>query len=799
LAMSMTLTGCSFSDIDESVVDSLSTMLGSLSESDSGEASDDSGAQVSNLSLSANAPYSMDPTSLFTERDLSDTYEVTTEITLNDDSASVSGEGASADGSTVTVTGEGVYRVTGKLTDGRIVVNAPDAKVQIVLDGAEITSSDGSAIMVESAKKVFLTLADGSENTVSDGKTYADTADGSPDAAIYSKETLTINGSGSLNVNGNYNEGITSKDELVITGGTIRVTSTGNGIKGKDHIAVCGGDIQITSGGDGMKATNNIDAGMGFVFIGGGTITIDAQEDGIQAETELVLEGGTLDITSGGGSENAPAHTGDFMGGAGGIFGGRGNFDRNAENTDGTQQFGGKGGFDRRNHQNTEAQTTEAASEPSGTPTVYQTANMTQPTEGAPDGELPSENTVPSGEQIPNGGQLPQDGQMPANGQAPANNGQIPDNAQVPANNGQIPDNAQTAPAAETDSADTTDTVSIKGLKAGTLLYIGSGEIKVNAADDALHSNQALSIAGGTIELQAGSKGVHADTTVDISGGTLHITESYEGIEAADITVSGGNLVIKSSDDGFNASDGSAEGAMGRAVSASLTISGGEVTVDAGGDGLDSNGDLTVSGGTVYVNGPTNAGNGALDSNNSLSCTGGTLIAVGASGMAEYPDGTQETIVLTTTETQSANTEVVITDASGNVIATFTPTKTWNSFIISTPDLKTGETYSFTLNGAEAGSVTLDETVSFIGEAGGMMGGGMMGGRGGMGGGQMPDGGNFDPENLPDDFDPSQMTPPDGGNFDPANLPEDFDPSQMTPPDGGSFDPSQMQSPTESN
>ncbi len=691
LAMSVMLTGCSVSVSDTSNVDT-SSQLDSAAEDSNTSAAGEGIETVSMMNLSASVPCSFDPASLFTDRDLREDYEVTAEITLNGDSASVSGEGAVADGSTVTITAEGVYRISGTLNDGQIVVNAENAKVQLVLDNAAIISNSGSAIYVENAKKVFLTTAAGSENTVSDAGTYADTAEDAPDAAIYSKDSLTINGTGTLTVNGNYQNAITSKDDLVITGSTLHITAAANGIKGKDYVAIAGGTIDITAEGDGIKSTNNTDEGMGFVFIGGGTITIDAQEDAIQAETELVVTGGTIDVTASGGSVNAEPHTGDFgMGGGMMPHGSRENF-----------------------------------------------AN-------------------------------PESGEMPTfeGSEVPAQDG-----AQPTADYSYLTNPTDSTVSTETNTETTTDdTVSVKGLKAGTLLCISGGEITVDAADDALHSNENLYITGGTITLTAGSDGIHADSLIEISGGTTTIAESYEGIEAATINVTGGKVSLTSSDDGFNASDGTPQGAMGVASDAALNISGGEVYVNAGGDGLDSNGDLTISGGYITVDGPTNSGNGALDSNSSLTCTGGTLIAAGASGMAEYPTGSQETIVLTTTETQTADTEVEILDASGNTILTYTPSKTWNSLIVSSPDLTSGETYTVTLNGVEAGSVTMDDTVCFIGEAGGMMGGGMMGGQ--------RQGGNFDP---------SQMD----GEFDPSQLPEDFDPTQR-----GNFDPSQL--PTDEN
>lgn len=151
-----------------------------------------------------------------------------------------------------------------------------------------------------------------------------------------------------------------------------------------------------------------------------------------------------------------------------------------------------------------------------------------------------------------------------------------------------------------------------------------------------------MGVAGGTFTLQTGDDGMHADGALVISGGTIDVQKSYEGLEGQSITISGGSITVTASDDGLNAAGGSdASGQNGRQdafaadENAFITISGGSITVSADGDGVDSNGDLTISGGALYVNGPTSSGDGALDYNGTAAVTGGTVIAAGASGMAE--------------------------------------------------------------------------------------------------------------------------------------------------------------------
>ena len=159
----------------------------------------------------------------FTDRELDPSYDESTavKISLNGSSAEVNGSGASADGSTITISSEGTYILSGTLDDGQILVTAADtAKVQIVLNGVSITNADGPAIYIKSGDKVFITLADGTSNTLSDtGAAYA-AADDNTDGVVFSKSDLCFNGSGSLTVNAGYSHGIVSKDDLVVTGGT---------------------------------------------------------------------------------------------------------------------------------------------------------------------------------------------------------------------------------------------------------------------------------------------------------------------------------------------------------------------------------------------------------------------------------------------------------------------------------------------------------------------------------------------------------------------------------------------------
>jgi hypothetical protein len=237
-------------------------------------------------------------------------------IKLEGDSITFEGSGATVNGNIVTITSAGMYGISGTLNDGQIIVDTVDEEtVVLVLNGADITYSTSAPIYVSNAEKTVITLADGTENYVTDGDSYIfEDAEDEPNAAVFSKDDLTINGNGSLTVSANYNNGIASKDDLKITGGSITVNAVNDGIKGRDSIAIKDGMITVNAGGDGMQSNNDEDAEKGYVAIEGGTLDITAGLDGIQAETSLLVSGGDIAITSGGGSVEASSSVGGFGG-----------------------------------------------------------------------------------------------------------------------------------------------------------------------------------------------------------------------------------------------------------------------------------------------------------------------------------------------------------------------------------------------------------------------------------------------------------------------------------------------------
>ena len=256
----------------------------------------------------------IDTASLFSDRDLEGSYDESAAIAiaLNGDSASCDSDAVVIEGSRVTIGAEGVYLLSGTLTDGQIVVNAGETdKVQLVLAGANITSSTSAAIYALEADKVFVTLAEGTENTLTNGGEYVAIDDNNIDSVIFAKTDLTLNGSGSLTINAQAGHGVVSKDDLVITGGSYTVTAASHGLSGKDSIAIAGGTFAITSGKDGIHAENADDLSLGTLYIADGSYTIAAQGDAISAQGALQIDGGTFDLYTGEGSASVDLATSD--------------------------------------------------------------------------------------------------------------------------------------------------------------------------------------------------------------------------------------------------------------------------------------------------------------------------------------------------------------------------------------------------------------------------------------------------------------------------------------------------------
>lgn len=194
----------------------------------------------------------------------------------------------------ITISEAGEYTISGQISDGKIIVDVgEDTKITLRLASANIANSTGEAIFIKSGKATIELVA-GTENTLSDGKNYADTSDDAPNATLYAEEDLAITGNGKLTINANSNDALTSKDDLIIENGNITINAKDDAIRGKDSLAIKNGNITITAGGDGLKSD---DETKGNIIIDGGNIEISSSEnDGIQAYHTLTINSGNINI-----------------------------------------------------------------------------------------------------------------------------------------------------------------------------------------------------------------------------------------------------------------------------------------------------------------------------------------------------------------------------------------------------------------------------------------------------------------------------------------------------------------------
>lgn len=340
-------------------------------------------------------------------------------------------------------------------------------------------------------------------------------------------------------------------------------------------------------------------------------------------------------------------------------------------------------------------------------------------------------------------------------------------------------------------------------------IYIAGGSFDLSSGNDACHCFGDFDFLAGSMEISAADDGVHSDAALSVSGGSITISLCYEGLEGVTVDISGGTIDITSSDDGINAANGSSDSAQdtnegtpadfaggapdmsgnppekpdgsgdtsgasgsmpdapadmpeaptnmpggtgGGFVSGDdpfaadssclVAISGGMVRINAQGDGIDSNGDLVISGGEVYVSGPRNGGDCALDYNGSGTISGGIVVACGMGGMSQnLSDGNQCSAMINL----SGSGEIKLTDASGNVLLSYTPADDYSCIVVSCPKLAEGSEYTLSYGSASQSFTQSEAHMGSASNAPGIF--GVMGGFGGDANGNM--GGSFDKSRRP--------------------------------------------------
>ena len=556
-------------------------------------------------------------TAVFSDRDMDASFSEADSIAilLKGDSISCDSDAVAISDSTATIQKEGTYLLSGTLEDGSIVVDTgKDEKVQLVLKGVNIHSSTSAAIYVRQADKVFLTLADSSENTLSSGDVFEADDDIQIDAVIFAREDLTLNGEGSLSIASPAGHGIVSKDSLRITGGAYTIDAASHGLSGQGEVSIAGGSFQITAGKDGIHGSNSEDTGAGTVYLENGTYQITAGGDGISASGGCRIVDGDYSITAGGGSEHGQQHTANqgFSRGQKNMGQGMDTMPADRQKPDaqgfaerGAGGMGGGKGFDRMNQM---------------------PANWQE--DMAPTAETDSVSTkgIKAGSLTIDGGSF------------------------------------------TIDSAD-------DGLHANGSLTLLGGALEIASGDDGIHADETVTISAGSVNITGSYEGIEGQH-VTIQGGDITLIATDDGLNAAggmdgsgfgrghdtftasgdtpSIVISGGTVNITASGDGIDANG-------------TLEISGGAVTVSGPTYGdtsvLDYDIAGSISGGTFLGTGAssmaqtfTNSTQGVI-SVNVGSQSAGTQLTLADSGgtviLSHTPELDFEIVILSAPAIQS--------------------------------------------------------------------------------------------------------------------------------------------------
>lgn len=614
-----------------------------------------------------------------------------------------------------TITNSGEYTITGKLEDGQVVVSAgEDDKVTLSLKNTDISCSFGPAILVTSADKVKVSAQTDTYNTLYDNRDSSFVSEENYDGCIYSECDLDIQGNGTLIINSTYENGIKTKDDLEIKNLTLKVSSVNNALKGNDSITILSGNLTLISTDSDCVKTSNSDVSSknvqrGIITISGGNIDIYSSQDGISASYDVVISGDDTNINiftdKYSDYANAQSSSGsdiylivpyssystsydyylylynddstgvyqklsyDSM-----VYSGR------------TQYYGLKGKISS-DYSNFMVYVLETGITPNGT-------NYTQ---------------ISSGNRI-----------------------NTNKNAFVISVSGSSISGDWATLSKNTGSNSNKSTYSSKAIKAGNSINIINGTIIIQANDDGLHANMDtlengnsglgnITIDGGTLQIKSSDDGMHADNILNINEGYINVIESHEGLEANVINVNGGFTYVYANDDGLNAFKGSA--------TPLINITGGylDVTTSSGDtDGIDSNGNITISGGFTIVKGGSASGNvaGSVDVDGTIKVTDGTIVALG--GICETPtSGSVNTYIQSSTSFSQG--DYLLKDSSNNELLSFTLDSTYSSIWISSSLLSLNTSYTLYRDSTSVLSWT--QSSSTVGSSNSSWPGGRPGGR----------------------------------------------------------------------
>lgn len=592
------------------------------------------------------------------------------------------------------------YTLSGATSNGMFKIYS-NKRCYLHLKGVQITNPDGPAINIQSQKKTMVILTDGTVNTLSDGTIYASPALNSSGeeedqkAAFFSEAKLSFSGTGSLSVYGNGTDkhAICSDDLIQVEEGNITIQSSmKDGIHGRDGVEIAGGTLQINALGDA------IDGDEGYVKITGGEITASvssANANGISCDSILLVSGGIIDITVLGNQSKGIKSTQNMTLSGGNIH---------IHNTGDAVLIAAGSGYN----------PSYCTAIKCNANMVLSGANITITGSGKASKSISSDMDIEitgGTINITNSGigtkYINSVGAadayvatcLSADGNITILNGSLTTISSGSAGKGISAEGTL-------QIGDETNSPIINITTTGTkVLVSGSGPSANYAEAKAIKCNGAISILNGTTTIASADDGIKSETSVSLQTGTINVINSTEGMEAPAITINSGNISLKSSDDSFNATHGSGgEGNDG----SMLLINGGNVVVNTtSGDGLDSNGNITINGGTVIAHGPQSSPEVGMDFNGTCNMNGGVLVISGTNSfMTQAPNtsSSQRSVYVKSNASIPASTLFHVQDAAGNNILTFQGVRSYYSIIFSSSGLTAGSTYSIYTGGTCTGT-----------------------------------------------------------------------------------------------
>lgn len=665
----------------------------------------------------------------------------------------------------ITINKEGTYILSGTISNGQVVVDATNtSKIKIVLNGVTINNNTSAAIYVKQADKVFITTAKGSVNTLSNKSEFINKTGEEIDAVIYSKDDISLNGEGTLNINAVYGNGIVSKDDLVISSGSYNITAKNHGLRGKDAVKIGGGTINVKAGKDAIHAENNDDTSKGYIYVSGGDIKLESESDAMDAMSLLQVDGGNITISSG----DDGMHSDDKLI----VKGGKVDILKSVEGIEGKQvdikdgvvnivsSDDGINATEKTTTTTTDSTTssdkttsknTKSSSSTSGADTNTSATNSSKKTtksssnsstkttdnsdtKKSTTGNSTKESSNTANSTVKKSRKAKNAENLSEGNNASTTNLNNTNKSTVKKFRKNKNSNTSSSTGNGTDNTSSTNNTNNKKMKRKS--YSQNENRNGNEMPQLLPNENRGDMAppkngeNSGNDLNMRRRGPGHMPPPDANG---DMSQRPEGNPPdGEFGGPGGQGGFRShggpgGQDGFGGPDGNGGqggGSFENQKDTYIKISGGTVNINAEGDAIDSNGSLYVTGGTTYISGPSNAGNGALDYNGTATIIGGTIITASSAGMSQNfgSDSTQGSILLNLSSQQSAGTKIEVKNSSGKVIASYTPKKAYSSILISTSEIKKGETYTITA-GSFSQKVEMTDIIY-----------GQSGGPGGMGG-----------------------------------------------------------------